>query len=255
MGFLNGKRILITGALTANSIAYGIAQACVREGAKLAFTYKDDRVAKRVQKLAEQVDCDFCFPCDVADDAQIEGVFDRLSSRWNSLDGIVHAIGFAPSEAVSGDYLDGLSRESFHIAHDISSYSFSALAKAARPLMQESGGAMLTLSYIGAVRTMQSYNTMGLAKASLETSVRYLATSLGSKQIRVNGISAAPIRTVAASGLGEFELLLSNHQKAAPLLHQVTIEDIGNASAFLLSNLAAGITGQIVYVDGGFSIN
>jgi enoyl-[acyl-carrier protein] reductase I len=255
MGFLAGKRILITGVLSSSSLAFGIAQACFREGAELAFTYQKEGVARRVQKIAAQFNSNLCFPCDVSSDEQIHDLFEQLGSQWPSLDGLVHSIGFAPPEAISGDFLTGLSRESFHIAHDISSYSFAALAKGALPMMANGQGALLTLSYIGANRVMPGYNTMGLAKASLEASIKYLARSLGPKDIRVNGLSSAPIRTIAATGLGEIDLLMTNQSAHSVMNREITIEDVGNTAAFLLSDLSGGISGQVVYVDGGFSIN
>ncbi len=253
MAFLTGKRILITGIISNRSIAYGIARACRREGADLAFTYVGDRFKDRVTEVAREFGSTLVFPCDVADDAQIAAVFTDLAKSWDGLDGVVHAIGFAPREAIAGDFLDGLSREAFRIAHDISAYSFPALAKAAFPLMQGRAGALLTLTYLGAERVVPNYNTMGLAKASLEASVRYLAASLGPKGIRVNGISAGPIRTLASAGIKDFGKILDVVAQNAPMRRNVTIDDVGNAAAFLLSDLAAGITGEITYVDSGFN--
>ena len=251
MGFLAGKRFLITGVLSNRSIAYGIARACHREGAELAFSYQGDRFKDRVSEFAAQFDSTLVFDCDVAEDSQIEAMFTQLASVWPQFDGFVHSIGFAPKEAIAGDFLEGLSRESFRIAHDISSYSFPALAKAAAPMLRP-GAALLTLTYLGALRSVPSYNTMGLAKASLEAGVRYLAASLGPKGVRVNGISAGPIKTLAASGIKGFGKMLEATAKS-PLGRNVTIDDVGNAAAFLLSDLAAGITSEITYVDGGFS--
>ncbi len=253
MAFLTGKRILITGVISNRSIAYGIAKACRREGADLAFTYVGDRFKDRVIDIAREFGSTLVFPCDVAEDAQIDGVFAELAKSWDGLDGVVHAIGFAPREAIAGDFLDGLSREAFRIAHDISVYSFPALAKAAAPLMQGRAGALLTLTYLGAERVVPNYNTMGLAKASLEASVRYLAASLGPRGIRVNGISAGPIRTLASAGIKDFGKILDFVEQNAPLRRNVSIDDVGNAAAFLLSDLAAGITGEITYVDSGFN--
>ena len=252
MAFLQGKKILITGVLSNRSIAYGIAQACHREGAELAFTYVGERFKDRITEFARDFGSDLIFDCDVGSDDQINAVFADLGKTWNQLDGLVHAIGFAPREAIAGDFLDGLSREGFRIAHDISAYSFPALAKATMPMLS-SRSALLTLSYLGALRALPNYNTMGLAKASLEASVRYLAESLGKKGVRVNGISAGPIKTLAASGIKDFGKILNFVKENAPLRRNVTIEDVGNAAAFLLSDLAAGITGEITYVDGGFS--
>lgn len=254
MAFLTGKRILITGVISNRSIAYGIARACRREGADLAFTYVGDRFKERVTEVAAEFGSSLVFPCDVAEDAQIDAVFSGLAQSWSDgLDGVVHAIGFAPREAIAGDFLDGLSREAFRIAHDISAYSFPALAKAALPLMRGRAGSLLTLSYLGAERVVPNYNTMGLAKASLEASVRYLASSLGPRGIRVNGISAGPIRTLASAGIKDFGKILDMVEQNAPLRRNVTIDDVGNAAAFLLSDLAAGITGEITYVDSGFN--
>jgi len=251
MGFLAGKRFLITGVLSNRSIAYGIAKACHREGAELAFSYVGERFKERVSEFAAEFGSTLVFDCDVASDAQIDTMFADLGQAWPAFDGVVHSIGFAPKEAIAGDFLDGLSRESFRIAHDISSYSFPALAKAAAPRLRP-GAALLTLTYLGAVRSLPNYNTMGLAKASLEASVRYLAASLGPKGVRVNGISAGPIKTLAASGIKNFGKMLEMTSHS-PLGRNVTIDDVGNAAAFLLSDLAAGITSEITYVDGGFS--
>jgi enoyl-[acyl-carrier protein] reductase I len=252
MAFLQGKKILITGLLSNRSIAYGIASACKREGAELAFTYVGDRFKDRITDFAKEFDSELIFDCDVGSDEQIAALFEQLGKSWPQLDGLVHSIGFAPREAIAGDFLDGLSRESFKIAHDISAYSFPAMAKAALPLLREKS-ALLTLTYLGSQRATPNYNTMGLAKASLEASVRYLAESLGPKGIRVNGISAGPIKTLAASGIKDFSKLLGIVAANAPLRRNVTIEDVGNTAAFLLSDLAAGITSEITYVDGGFS--
>ena len=251
MGFLAGKRFLITGVLSNRSIAYGIAKACHREGAELAFSYVGERFKDRVSEFAAEFGSKLVYDCDVADDAQIDTMFAQLGEAWPEFDGVVHSIGFAPREAIAGDFLEGLSREAFRVAHDISSYSFPALAKAALPRLRP-GSALLTLTYLGALRSMPSYNTMGLAKASLEASVRYLAASLGPKGIRVNGISAGPIKTLAASGIKGFGKMLEMTAQS-PLGRNVTIDDVGNAAAFLLSDLASGITSEITYVDGGFS--
>ncbi|RZI43277.1 enoyl-[acyl-carrier-protein] reductase FabI [Herbaspirillum sp. HC18] len=252
MAFLQGKKILITGLLSNRSIAYGIAQACHREGAELAFTYVGERFKDRITEFAKEFDSELVFDCDVSSDEQIDAVFTDLGKSWDHLDGMVHSIGFAPREAITGDFLDGLSRESFRIAHDISSYSFPAMAKAALPMLRPNSS-LLTLTYMGSTRATPNYNTMGLAKASLEASVRYLAESLGPKGIRVNGISAGPIKTLAASGIKDFGKLLGIVAAHAPLRRNITIEDVGNTAAFLLSDLANGITSEIMYVDGGFS--
>ena len=254
MGFLAGKRLLVMGLLSNRSIAYGVAQACRQQGAELAFTYQNDRFKDRVTEMAAEFGSDLVVACDVAEDAQIDAAMGVLRERWpDGFDGLVHAIAFAPREAISGDFLDGISREAFRIAQDISAYSFVACAKAALPLMQGRRAALLTLSYLGAVKYVPSYNTMGLAKASLEASVRYLAESLGPRGIRVNGISAGPIKTLAASGIKGFSRILDHVERNAPLRRNVTIEDVGNVAAFMMSDLAAGITAEITYVDGGFS--
>ena len=252
MAFLQGKKILITGVLSNRSIAYGIAQACKREGAELAFTYVGERFKDRITEYAAEFGSNLVFDCDVGSDEQIAALFADLGKSWSSFDGLVHAIGFAPREAIAGDFLDGLTRENYRIAHDISAYSFPAMAKAALPMLS-SDAALLTLSYLGAIRALPNYNTMGLAKASLEASVRYLAESLGPKGIRVNGISAGPIKTLAASGIKDFSKILNFVKENAPLRRNVSVENVGNAAAFLLSDLAAGITGEITYVDAGFS--
>lgn len=253
MGFLAGKRILICGVLSNRSIAYGIAQAMHREGAELAFTYQNERFRERITEMAAEFNSTRVYPCDVQDDAQIDALFTTLQQEWPSLDALVHSIAFAPSEALKGDFLDGLSREAFRTAHEVSSYSFAALAKAARPLMQNRNGALLTISYLGAVRSLPNYNVMGLAKASLEASVRYMAAALGPEGTRVNAISAGPIKTLAASGVGNFSRILSFNERNTPLRRNVTIDEVGNAAAFLCSDLASGISGEIMYVDGGFN--
>jgi enoyl-[acyl-carrier protein] reductase I len=252
--FLADKRILITGLLSTRSIAYGIAQACKREGARLAFTYVGERFKERAEDFAKEFGAEMIFPCDVAEDAQIAALAEGIKSRWATLDGMVHSIGFAPREAIAGDFLDGLSRESFRVAHEISAYSFPALAKALVPLMIERKGALLTLTYLGAERVVPHYNTMGMAKAALEASVRYLAASLGPKGVRVNAISAGPIKTLAASGIKGFGKILDYVEAGAPLRRNVTIEEVGNVAAFLLSDLASGMTGEITYVDAGFNV-
>jgi enoyl-[acyl-carrier protein] reductase I len=252
MAFLQGKKILLTGLLSNRSIAYGIAKACHREGAELAFTYVGERFKDRITEFAKEFNSDLIFDCDVSSDEQINKVFEDLGKRWDKLDGLVHAIGFAPREAIAGDFLDGMSREGFRIAHDISAYSFPAMAKAARPMLS-ADASLLTLSYLGAMRALPNYNTMGLAKASLEASVRYMAATLGPQGVRVNGISAGPIKTLAASGIKDFGKILNFVKTHAPLRRNVTIDDVGNTAAFLLSDLAGGITGEITYVDAGFS--
>jgi len=253
MGFLADRKILVTGVLSSRSIAYGIARACQREGATLAFTYVNDDLKDRVVKLAGDFGPIPVLRCDVSKDEDIDALFASLSSEWGGLDGLLHSIAFAPREALSGDFLNGISRAAFATAHDISSYSFAALAKGARPLMQGRNAAMVTLTYLGAVRALSNYNVMGLAKASLEANVRYLAATLGPEQIRVNGISAGPIKTLAAAGIAGFSKILSFVEKTAPLRRNVTIDEVGNVAAFLLSPLASAITGEITYVDCGFS--
>jgi len=253
MGFLAGKRILITGLLSSRSIAYGIAQAMQREGATLAFTYQGEKVRDRIVELAGEFSSKLIFPCDVASDDEINRLFEDLRVRWDGLDGIVHSIAFAPREALAGTFLDGLTREAFHIAHDVSSYSFAALAKAGLPLMEGRRAALLTLTYLGAVRSVPNYNVMGLAKASLEANVRYLAQDLGPKGIRVNGISSGPVKTLAAAGISGFGKILKFVENNAPLRRNVTLDEVGNAAAFLMSDLASGITGEITFVDCGFN--
>lgn len=253
MGFLTGKRILITGVISNRSIAYGIAKCCREQGAELAFTYVGDRFKDRVIQYAAEFDSKIVLPCDVGEDAQIDAAFETLAAHWDGLDGLVHSIGFAPREAISGEFLDGLSREAFRMAHDISAYSFPAMAKAALPMMKDRQGALLTLTYLGAERVVKHYNTMGLAKASLQASVRYLASNLGPMGLRVNGISAGPIKTLAASGIKDFNAILRYVEANTPLRRNVTIEDVGNVAAFLLSDLAGGVTGEITHVDAGFS--
>ncbi len=254
MGFLQGKRALITGIASQRSIASGIADAMHRQGAELALTYQNDKLKSRVEKAAAEYGSDIVLPLDVADDAQIDACFEALGQRWDGFDILVHCIAFAPREAIEGDFLDGITRENYHIAHDISAYSLAALGKAARPMMKGRNGAVLTLSYLGAERALANYNTMGVAKASLEATVRYMAMALGPEGTRVNAISAGPIRTLAASGVANFRKMLTQFEASAPLRRVVTIEDVGNAAAFLCSDLAAGITGEITYVDGGYNI-
>ncbi len=253
MGFLAGKRLLITGIISNRSIAYAVAAACRREGAELAFSYQGERARERVEGFAKEFGADLVFPCDVSSDAEIAALFESLGRHWDGFDGLLHSMAFVPKEALSGDFLDNLTRENFRIAHDISSYSFAALAKAALPLMQGRRASLLTLSYLGAVRSVPHYNVMGLAKASLESSVYYLAQNLGPQGIRVNAISAGPIKTLAAGGIGDFNKILAQVEKNAPLRRNVTAEEVGNAAAFLFSDLASGITGEITYVDGGFN--
>ena len=254
MGFLNGKKFLITGVLSNRSIAYGIAKACRREGAELAFSYAGEHARERIGKFAEEFGSDVIFPLDVTQDDQITAAVSLLKERWGGLDGFVHSIGYAPREAISGDFLEGLSRSAFATAMDISAYSFPALAKAFLPLMKGRQASVLTLTYLGSERAVPNYNTMGLAKAALEASTRYLALSLGADGIRANAISSGPIKTLAAAGIKDFGKMLHQTEQASPLKKNVTTDEVGNAAAFLLSDLASGITGDIVYVDAGYHI-
>ena len=254
MGFLHGKRALITGIISQRSIAWGIANAMHREGAQLAFTYVNDALKNRVDEAANEFGSNIVLPCDVAHDNQIAALFENLGKHWDGFDILIHSIGFAPREAIQGEYLENLTRENFAIAHDISSYSLSAMAKAARPLMKGRGGAILTLTYLGAERALANYNVMGVAKASLEASVRYLAYNLGPEGTRVNAISAGPIKTLAAAGIANFRKMLDHVEHNAPLRRSVSIDEVGNAAAFLCSDLASGITGEVTFVDAGYNI-
>lgn len=252
MGLLEGKKVLITGLASKHSIAYGIAEAFAREGAEMAFTFQNEKLEKRVKKYTEEWSPRLILPCDVSSDSEIEAVFAAINETWGELDIIVHSVAFAPADQLEGDYVDVVSREGFRIAHDISSYSFAAMAKYGRPLMKNRQASMITLSYLGAQRSVRNYNVMGLAKASLEANVRYMAASLGPDNIRVNAISAGPIRTLAASGIKDFRALLEENEQITPLRKNVTIEEVGNTAMFLCSDLASGITGEIVHVDAGF---
>ncbi|MCB1831324.1 MAG: enoyl-ACP reductase [Chromatiaceae bacterium] len=254
MGFLQDKRILITGVASNRSIAWGTALAMHREGAQLAFTYQTEKLKPRVENMAAELGSPIALPLDVTSDQQIDELFQNLAETWDGLDGIVHSIGFAPSDQLTGTYVDAVTREGFAIAHDISAYSFAALAKAGRKMMLGRNGALLTMSYLGAVRTIPNYNVMGVAKASLEANVRYLADALGPEGTRVNAISAGPIRTLASAGISGFKGMLSESEKKNPLRRNVTIEEVGNTAAFLCSDLASGITGDIIYVDSGYHI-
>jgi enoyl-[acyl-carrier protein] reductase I len=254
MGFLTDKRFLITGVASNRSIAWGAAQAMRREGAELAFTYQGDKLQGRVEDLAAKCDSNIALPLDVSSDEQIDACFQQLAEHWDGLDAIVHSIAFAPKEELEGNYVDVLTREGSRVAHDISSYSFAALAKAGRGLMQGRNGALIAMSYLGAVRAVPNYNVMGVAKASLEANVRYLAAALGPEGTRVNGISAGPIRTLAAAGIADFRSMLKQVEERTPLRRNVTIDEVGNAAAFLSSDLASGITGDILYVDTGYHI-
>jgi enoyl-[acyl-carrier protein] reductase I len=254
MGFLTGKKALIVGIASNRSIAYGIARAMHREGAELALSYANDKFKPRVEKFAEEFGSSIVLPCDVSSDDDITQLFADLAKHWDSLECLVHSVAFAPREALDGDYLQNLDREAFRIAHDISSYSLSAMARAARPMMQNTNGSIITMSYLGAERALPNYNVMGVAKASLEASVRYLAAALGPEGIRVNSVSAGPIKTLAAAGIGSFKKILDEVAHNAPLRRNVTIDDVGNTGAFLCSDLAAGITGENIYVDSGYNI-
>lgn len=253
MGFLTGKRILVTGVASNRSIAYGIAQAMHREGAELAFTYQNDKLKSRVEGFAADFNSSIVLPCDVAEDASIEALFTRLADVWPAFDGFVHAIAYAPGDQLDGDYVNAVTREGFAIAHDISAYSFVAMAKACRPMLNPNA-ALVTLTYLGAERAIPNYNVMGLAKASLEANTRYMANAMGPQGVRVNAISAGPIRTLAASGIKNFKKMLSHCESVTPIRRVVTIEDVGNTAAFLCSDLSAGITGEVLHVDGGFNI-
>lgn len=254
MGFMQGKRALIVGIASHRSIAWGIAEAMHKQGAKLAFTYQNEKLKSRVEEAAQEFGSSIVLPCDVGVDAEIDTVVNELGKQWDGLDCLVHSVGFAPREALDGGFLDGLNRENFRIAHDISSYSLAALSKAFRPMMQGRNGSILTLTYLGAERALVNYNVMGLAKASLEACVRYLALNLGPEGTRVNAISAGPIKTLAAAGIGNFRKMLTHVEENAPIRRTVSIEDVGNVAAFLCSDLAAGITGEVTYVDGGYNI-
>jgi enoyl-[acyl-carrier protein] reductase I len=253
MGFMAGKRALIVGLASNRSIAWGIAQAFAREGAELAFTYQNDKLKSRVEDMAGELGSKLTFPLDVASDAEIDSTMEWLKKEWGGFEVLVHSVGFAPRDQLSGTYIESVTREGFKIAHDISSYSLAALAKAALPLMENRASAILTLSYLGAVRAVPNYNVMGLAKASLEANVRFLAADLGPRGIRVNGISAGAIKTLAAAGISGFRKMLSHMERVSPIRRNVTPEDVGNAAAFLCSDLAAGIAGEILYVDGGYN--
>ena len=253
MGFMTGKRALIVGLASDRSIAYGIAEAFKCEGAELAFTYQNERLKERVVDMAAGLGSTLCLPMDVAEDAQVDSAFAGLKEHWDGLDIVVHSVAFAPREALAGGFVESTTRESFRIAHDVSSYSLTLLARAALPMMEGRNGALLTMSYLGAVKSIPSYNVMGLAKASLEANVRFLAADLGPKGIRVNAISAGPIKTLAAAGIGGFRKMLTQVAAVAPIRRNVTQDDVGNAAAFLCSDLAAGVTGEVLYVDGGYS--
>jgi len=254
MGFLEGKRALIVGVASPRSIAWGIAEAMHEQGAELAYTFQNDKLKPRVEKIAAATDSNIAIPCDVASDEEIENVFIELGKRWDRFDILVHSVGFAPREQLDGDYIDAVTREGFQIAHDISSYSFAALAKAAMPMMEGRDGAMLTLTYMGSERVLKGYNVMGLAKASLESNMRYMAANLGPRGIRVNAISAGPIKTLAAAGIAHFRKMLHHVEETAPLRRTITPKEVGNVAAFLCSDLASGVTGETTFVDSGYNI-
>jgi enoyl-[acyl-carrier protein] reductase I len=254
MGFLEGKRALIVGVASPRSIAWGIAEAMYEQGAELAYTYQNDKLKPRVQKIADQTGSQIVLPCDVGSDEEIDAVFNELKKHWDRYDILVHSVGFAPRDQLEGDYMDCVTREGFKIAHDISSYSFAALAKAGLPMMEGRDASMLTLTYAGSVRALAGYNVMGLAKASLEANVRYMARSLGPQGVRVNAISAGPIKTLAAAGIPNFRKMLHHFEEAAPLRRTITAREVGNVAAFLCSDLASGVTGEITYVDSGYNI-
>ncbi|KTC65447.1 enoyl-ACP reductase (plasmid) [Legionella adelaidensis] len=252
MGFLSGKKALIVGLASNRSIAYGIAKAFHEQGAELAFTYQNEKLKERVENMAAEFGSRLTFPCDVASDLEIQSVFEQLGSKWNKLDIVIHSVAFAPQDQIGGDYVENASREGFRIAHDISAYSLVALAKAALPLMKDTKGSLLTLSYYGAEKAVPNYNVMGIAKASLEAAVRYLAASLGPKGLRINAISAGPIKTLAAAGIKDFRKIQAAYANITPLKRNITAEEVGNAAAFLCSDLASGITGEVVHVDAGY---
>ncbi|EXJ16536.1 enoyl-ACP reductase FabI [Imhoffiella purpurea] len=254
MGFLDGKKILVTGVASNRSIAWGCAEAMHKQGAEIALTYQNDKLKSRVEDMAAKCGSDIALPLDVGSDSEIEALFTALAERWDGLDAIVHSIAFAPREQLEGDYVDAVTREGFATAHEISSYSFAALAKAGRSMMEGRNGALLTMTYLGAVRAVPNYNVMGIAKASLEANMRYLAASLGPQGTRVNAISAGPIRTLAAAGISDFRDMLKKVEERTPMRRNVTIEEVGNAAAFLCSDMASGITGDVVYVDTGYHI-
>lgn len=254
MGFLQGKRAFIVGIASNRSIAYGVAKAMHREGATLALSYQTEKLKGRVEDVAAEMAAELVLPLDVADDAQIDEAFTELGEHWDGLDILIHSVGYAPRDQLEGSYVEAVTREGFRIAHDVSSYSLAALAKAGHSLLRARQGSVLTMSYLGAIRTVPNYNVMGVAKASLEANVRYLADALGPEGIRVNAVSAGPIRTLAASGISNFRSMLSEAEGKAPLRRNVTIEEVGNAAAFLCSDLASGITGEVLYVDSGFHI-
>lgn len=252
MGFLSGKKALIVGVVSNRSIAYGIAKAFHEQGAELAFTYQNEKLKERVNALAADFNCTVTFPCDVASDSEIHAVFEQLGRQWDKLDILVHSVAYAPADQISGDYVEHATREGFRVAHDISAYSLVALSQAALPMMQGTDGAIMTLSYFGAEKAIPNYNVMGIAKASLEASVRYLAASLGPRGLRVNAISAGPLKTLAAAGIKDFRKIQAAYANITPLRRNITTAEVGNTAAFLCSDLASGITGEVVHVDAGY---
>lgn len=252
MGFLKGKNALIVGLASNRSIAYGIAKAFHEQGANLAFTYQNEKLKSRVEEMAQEFSSSLIFPCDVSSDVEIQDLFKSLSKHWDKLDILIHSVAYAPADQIGGDFISNSNRDGFRIAHDISSYSLIGLTQAALPMMEGTEGSVLTLSYYGAEKAFPNYNVMGIAKASLEASVRYLAMSMGARGIRVNAISAGPIKTLAAAGIKDFRKFLMAYANVTPLKRNVSTEEVGNTAAFLCSNLASGITGEVVHVDAGF---
>lgn len=252
MGFLKNKRALIVGLASNRSIAYGIAKAFHEQGAELAFTYQNEKLQSRVETMAHEFGSTFTFPCDVSKDSDITALFEQLKNHWNSFDILIHSVAYAPADQIGGDFIEHANREGFRIAHDISAYSLVALSKAALPMMQGTQGSILTLSYYGAEKAVPNYNVMGIAKASLEASVRYLAASLGPRELRVNAISAGPIKTLAAAGIKDFRKMQNAYATMTPLRRNITAEEVGNTAAFLCSSLASGITGEVIHVDAGY---
>lgn len=252
MGFLSGKKALIVGLASNRSIAYAIAKAFHEQGAELAFTYQNDRLKERVEKMAAEFNSTITYPCDVSSDTEINALFDHLNTEWKQLDILIHSVAFAPADQIGGDYIENATREGFRIAHDISAYSLVGLSQAALPMMKDTQGSILTLSYYGAEKAVPNYNVMGIAKASLEAAVRYLAASLGPKGLRINAISAGPLKTLAAAGIKDFKKIQTAYASVAPLQRNITAEEVGNAAAFLCSDLASGITGEVVHVDAGY---
>ena len=251
-GIMNGKRGIVMGVANDRSIAWGIAEAVAKQGAEIAFTYQGDALEKRVRPLAKKVGSNIIIPCDVSSDEAIEETFKLLKEKWDTIDFIVHAIAYSDKEELKGEYVD-TTRENFYKTMDISVYSFTAIAQRAAKMMPN-GGSMITLTYYGAEKVMPHYNVMGVAKAALESSVRYLAADLGSEKIRVNSLSAGPIKTLAASGIGDFRYILKWNQYNSPLRRNVTLNDVGGCGVYLLSDLSAGVTGETHHVDCGYHV-